>query len=139
MSDQQLVDFGFLEELSGGDSIYKFELLSIFLGTTPEGVVNLERLVKEGKDFEAMYKQAHALKSSVGVIKIKDVHPGMAQIEALARAIHEGTDKTKDADNKKQIETTLSSLLDTFNKALPLLEAERDKNEPKIEEDEDDE
>ncbi len=134
MSEQPIVDFGFLEELSGGDSIYKFGLLSIFLSTTPDGVNNLEQLVKEGKDYEAMYKQAHALKSSVGVIKIRDVHPGMARIEALARGIHEGSDKGNDEASKKEIETTLSSLLETFNEALPLLKAERDKNEPQIEE-----
>ncbi|MEZ5017501.1 MAG: Hpt domain-containing protein [Flavipsychrobacter sp.] len=135
MSEQPIVDFGFLEELSGGDSIYKFELLSIFLSTTPDGVVNLEQLVEKGKDYEAIYKQAHALKSSVGVIKIRDVHPGMAKIEALARGIHEGKDKANDKENKEEIVTTLNSLLETFNAALPLLEAERDKNEPKLEED----
>lgn len=137
MGEQPIVDFAFLEELSGGDSIYKFELLSIFLSTTPDGVTNLERLVKEGSDYEAMYKQAHALKSSVGVIKIRDVHPGMAKIEALARGIHEGNDKENDEEHKKEIVETLNSLLVTFNEALPLLEAERDKNEPQVEEDTD--
>ncbi len=126
MSDQQIVDFGYLEELSGGDAKYKYELLNIFLSTTPEGVNNLKGLVNDGKDFEAMYKQAHALKSSVGVVKISGVHEGMKQIEALARAIHEG----KANGGIDEIRDRFSELLVTFNEAVPLLEQERDKNKP---------
>ena len=129
MSDLPLIDFGFLEELSDGDAKYKYELLGIFLSTAPDGVANLEKLVKSASDYEAIYKQAHALKSSFGVIKVRGMHEGMAKVEALARGIHEGRAENVE-ESKEETNSVFRETEAIFNEAMPLLIAERDKNKP---------
>ncbi len=118
--EEQLVDFDFLEELSGGDPKYKYELLGIFLDTMDEGLANLKILIKETGDMDATFKQAHALKSSAGVIKVKNMHPQLARIEELGRA---GT-------GKDEIDQLFDSLIETYNLARPMLVATRNKNKP---------
>lgn len=128
MATDPLIDFAFLDELSGGDSKYKYEVLNIFLSTTPDGMANLERLVKEGSDFEALYKQAHALKSSVSIIKIRGMYDGLASVEALGRQIHEQKAPEKDEESKEQLNATFNEVLATFNEAHPELIKVRDEN-----------
>src|SRR5690606_15747090 len=70
MQEQPLIDFSVLEEISGNDPGYISDVIEIFLGTMPEGLEKLEHLIKETDDWEATYKQAHFLKSSVSVIKV---------------------------------------------------------------------
>lgn len=130
MATDTLIDFAFLDELSGGDSKYKYEVLNIFLSTTPEGINNLERLVKEQSDFEALYKQAHALKSSVSIIKIRGMYDGLATVEALGRQIHEQKAPEKDEESKEELTATFNEVLATFNEAHPELIKVRDENKP---------
>lgn len=130
MATDPLIDFAFLDELSGGDSKYKYEVLNIFLSTTPEGINNLERLVKEQSDFEALYKQAHALKSSVSIIKIRGMYDGLATVEALGRQIHEQKAPEKDEESKEELTATFNEVLATFNEAHPELIKVRDENKP---------
>jgi HPt (histidine-containing phosphotransfer) domain-containing protein len=115
---EQLIDFSYLQELSGGDHKYLYELLNIYLDNTPEGVTQLEKLINQGKDWEAIWKQAHFLKSSAGIVKIRDMHAHLLQIEQLGRK-HEGLDEIKVAMAKMKI---------TFDEALPILTAEREKH-----------
>lgn len=116
--EDNLIDFDFLEELSGGDPKYKYELLGIFLDSVGDGLVNLQRLIKETDDFDAIFKQAHALKSPAGVVRVKDMHPRLARIEELGRA----------GKDKEEINELFDQLMDTYNKAHPILVAEREKN-----------
>src|SRR5688572_1610861 len=88
MTDR-LVDFSFLEELSGGARGYKCDVLNIFLATVDEGLANLGQLIKKSDDFDAIFKQAHALKSSAGIIKVQDMYDRLAKIEELGRLIAE--------------------------------------------------
>ncbi len=115
---EPLIDFGYLQELSGGDHKYLYELLNIYLGSTPEGLDELEKLVNKGKDWEAMWKQAHFLKSSAGIVKIRDMHPQLLLIEQMGRK-HEGLQEIKD---------TMAKIRSTFNEALPILITEKDKH-----------
>lgn len=124
--EEQLIDFDFLEELSGGEQIYKYELLGIFLATVDEGLANLQNLVEGNKDFDAIFKQAHALKSSAGIIKIRDMHARLARIEELGRAISE----KKAVTGEGEIRELLAKVKETYNEAYPLLLAARDKNKP---------
>lgn len=124
--EEQLIDFDFLEELSGGEPIYKYELLDIFLVTVDEGMANLQKLVEGNKDFDGIFKQAHALKSSAGIIKVRDMHARLARIEELSRAISEKRITT----GKEEISELLNMVKETYDKAHPLLLAERDKNKP---------
>jgi HPt (histidine-containing phosphotransfer) domain-containing protein len=115
---EPLIDFSYLQELSGGDHKYLYELLNIYLENTPEGVVQLEKLIDKGKNWEAIWKQAHFLKSSAGIVKIRDMHAQLLQIEQLGRK-QEGITEIK--ENMAKIKVT-------FAEALPILIAERDKH-----------
>jgi HPt (histidine-containing phosphotransfer) domain-containing protein len=93
-------------------------LLDIFLGTTPEGLETLEQLIRDTNDWEATYKQAHFLKSSVGIVKIRDMHQQLARIEELGRK----------QEGREEILQLLDKILATFREAHPILIAERDKH-----------
>ena len=115
---EPLIDLKFLQELSGGDAKYIYELLDIFLGTTPEGLETLEQLIRAANDWDATYKQAHFLKSSVGIVKIRDMHQQLARIEELGRK----------QEGREEISQLLDKILATFREAHPILIAERDKH-----------
>ncbi|OSZ82330.1 hypothetical protein CAP35_03420 [Chitinophagaceae bacterium IBVUCB1] len=115
---EPLIDFSYLNELSGGDSKYLYELLDIFLGTTPDGLVKLEQLITETDDWDATYKQAHFLKSSVGIVKIRDMHAQLMRIEDLGRK----------EQGKEEIKELMAKIKATFAEAHPILIAERDKH-----------
>lgn len=76
----QQVDFSMLEELAEGDNNYIIEVLDIFLSTMPEGMQVLRSHINE-QNWEGVSKQAHFLKSSLGIIKINDAYDIMAAIE----------------------------------------------------------
>lgn len=122
----ELVDYSFLEELSGGEPKYKYDVLEIFLNTMDEGLANLEQLVDRLEDQEAIFKQAHALKSSAGIVKVKDMHESLARIEELGRNIYErGADTGRD-----EIKTLFGRINETYKKARPEIVAEMNKNKP---------
>ena len=45
--NNDIVDFSYLRELSGNDTAYIAEVLNLFLGTVPEGLQQLGRLVRD--------------------------------------------------------------------------------------------
>lgn len=118
--EDNLIDFSVLEQLSGGDPTYKYELLGIFLGSVDEGMANLKKLIEKTDDFDAIFKQAHALKSPSGIIKVRDMHPRMAKIEELGRA----------GGNKEEITTLFNLAWENYQQAHPILMAEREKYKP---------
>ncbi len=83
--DDKLVDYSFLEELSGGDPQYKYDVIGIFLDTMNDGMSNLEQLVA-GDDYEAIEKQSHALKSSAGIVKVRGMYDHLRRMEELVKA-----------------------------------------------------
>lgn len=112
-----LVDFEYLYELAGNDAEYLHEVLSLFLGTTPEGIEKLEHLIRETDDWEGIHRQAHFLKSSVSIVKVRNMYENLAQIEALA----------KKQTDKEQISNILDEIMNTWKAALPLIVAEKEK------------
>ena len=118
--ESQLLDLSFLYSLAENDGRYIYEVINLFLNNVPAGLARLEQFAHEGNDFEAIHRQAHALKSSAGIIKIRGMYDDLVAIEAAAK-----TDGDKD-----QIVSRLDSILHNFATALPLIEAERDKNKP---------
>lgn len=121
-----LVDFGFLEELSGGDPKYKYDVLEIFTSTADEGLAKLKKLVEESGDYEALFKQAHALKSSAGIVKVKDMHPRLARIEELGRNIYERGAKT----GHDEIKTLFNEVMETYENARPVILEVMKQNKP---------
>jgi PAS domain S-box-containing protein len=119
MDTTPIIDLSFLRDVSDNDPNYICEVLDIFLNTTPDGVVKLENLIRQTEDWEAIYKQAHFLKSSVSIIKVRDMLQNLATIEGLA----------KQRTGKDEIIKILDEILITFNQAMPELKAEREKNQ----------
>jgi HPt (histidine-containing phosphotransfer) domain-containing protein len=115
-----LLDLSYLFEISYGDPQYVFDVLSLFIETFPPGLANLERLVRETDDFDAIHKQAHTLKSSASIIRIREVYDDITRIDMLARG----------ATGKAEIISRLDNVLFNFRKALPLIQAERGRNQP---------
>ncbi len=120
--ETNLVDLGFIYQLSDGDTKYIYDVLSIFIATIPEKLNEFSILVKQGSpdDFVKIEEQAHFLKSSSSIVKIDDMYAGLAKIEALAKA-KKGMD---------EIVKLLDRILINFNLAMPILIAEQQKNMP---------
>ena len=115
--NNDLVDFSYLHELSGNDAAYINEVLNLFLGTMPEGLQQLGHLVRHTEDYEATYRQAHFLKSSVSVIRIKDMFDNLSKLESLA----------KKREPKAELLPVLEVLEKTYAAAHPVLIAEKEK------------
>jgi CheY-like chemotaxis protein len=110
-NDDQLVDFSYIMELSDGRADYIHQVLSIFMENTPAGLKELEQLVREAKDWDAISKKAHFLKSSVGIVKIQGLHERLQEIETLAR----------EQKGMETIDRMLSEILVTFSKAEQII------------------
>jgi len=111
----ELVDYSFLEELSENDPQYIYNILDIFLGSVPEGMDNLKAYVS-ANDWENIYKQSHALKSSFSIIKVSDMYDWLAGIESLAM--------NRSDSNKIQELFTLAET--TFSRVKPAIERKRE-------------
>lgn len=107
IENNELVDLSYVEELAGNKPDYIYQVLSIFMDNTPTGLKELEQLVHETDDFEAISKQAHFLKSSVGIVKIRGMHENLQKIETLS----------KELKNKEVIMPFLNDTVETFREA----------------------
>ncbi len=114
---QPILDLSYLNDTSSGDSQYIYEVLTLFIESFPIGLNNLEHLIRSTEDFCAIHKQAHALKSSASVVKIKDVYEAISKIDALSRQ----------NTGKEEITANLELVIYNFNKALPIIQSERRK------------
>lgn len=121
--DTTVVDFSTLEELSGGDPKYKTDVMGIFLETMDTGLANLKNLVPAAADYEAIFRQAHQLKSSAGIVKIKDIHAQLAEIERLGRQISE----TGTEEGKTEIADLFSKVVDAYDEGRKVIIQEKDK------------
>lgn len=109
-----ILDLKFLYDLSGNDAAYISQVIQIFLENVPDGIVKLEQLILDTEDHYAIERQAHLLKSSAGVVRIKNMHADLAQLEQLAKH-HAG---------RAEMAPLLERVIADFNEALPLLIAE---------------
>ena len=110
----------YILDISGGDPMYIYEITGIFVDTMIAGLPKLKELIDDGSDFDKIHKQAHYLKSSAGIIKIKDSYENLIKIDTLSQM------KT-DLD---EIKALFASIQANFDDALPELTEIRDKNKP---------
>ncbi|MBS1777430.1 MAG: Hpt domain-containing protein [Bacteroidetes bacterium] len=108
---EPLVDFSYVEELGGGKPDFVKQVLSIFMENTPPGLKELEAFVQSGRSWDKISKQAHFLKSSVGIVKVRDMHKRLQQIESLAR-------EKKEKDTIKKV---LAEIVETFSEAEKII------------------
>jgi HPt (histidine-containing phosphotransfer) domain-containing protein len=118
--EDPLIDLSYLHELSGNDPGYIHEVIQLFLGTMPDGLQKLEDLVRNTQDKDAIYRQAHFLKSSVSIVKIRGMYENLASIEMLAK---------KD-EPMSRITEVLDETLAIFAEAHPELLAIKERNRP---------
>jgi len=120
MEQAPLLDLSYLYELSGNDPKYIYDVIEIFLDSTPDGVAKLGELIRDTEDFDAIYKQAHSLKSSVGIVKVRDMFEKLGKIEEIARGDM----------NKAAITSIYGEVETTFNEAMPEIIGAMEKNKP---------
>ncbi len=115
-----LLDLSYLQEISGNDSTYIYEVLNLFLDTVPKSLDILEQLIMETDDYDAIQRRAHSLKSSSSVIKVRDMFDNVARIDILARG----------KSGKDEMKTRINTTLINFREALPLIRTEKKKHKP---------
>ncbi len=111
MTNYPSVDLSYVYDLSDNDNQYVCDIISIFLATIPGKIIEFEKLVNEMQNYKMIAEQAHALKSSSSVIKIRDMHSDLIKIETLART---NTGIT-------EIQGLLRNILKNFGEAVPCL------------------
>lgn len=118
-SDYHLVDFSFLHELAENDGGYMHDVLDIFINTMPDGLLELKMFTDEG-DFDNIAKQAHALKSSFGVVKVRNLYHQLADVERLAI----------DKQGLETIKKLVAEINDIYSEAHPLVLHEWERHKP---------
>jgi HPt (histidine-containing phosphotransfer) domain-containing protein len=79
------VQLNYLNDISGGDSQFKHDLIVIFLRQMPEFISSMEKYLAELK-LEELAKEAHTAKSSVLVFEMEETARTLKKIQNLAEA-----------------------------------------------------
>lgn len=127
-----IVDLSYVQELSGNDPKYLSDVLDIFLTSVLPGLDNLKKWISEGKDWEAIYKQAHALKSSVSIVKIEGMYDRLLKIETIGRELVEQPNSSNDKEQINEVKNTFDQILVTFDEAKPIIEQELESAKAKL-------
>jgi HPt (histidine-containing phosphotransfer) domain-containing protein len=77
------VNLGYLDDISGGDCIFKKELIRIFLKQIPDFIRNLHRFLIDD-EIENLAKEAHTAKSSVLIFMMEETGKNLKKIQLLA-------------------------------------------------------
>ncbi len=120
VAEPLLLDLSFLYALAENDTKYVYEVVSLYLDNVSAGLRRLEKYINEADDHELIQRQAHALKSSAGIIKVRHMYENLVAIESAAR----------DKQPMSSITPYFASILTNFKEALPLIEAEKKKTRP---------
>ena len=116
--EEKLFDLSLLEEMD--DNEYLVDILSIFLNQTPLGLNELEKACTAG-NFNDVFKMAHKLKSSTGLLKASGLLNILIKIEDTAKAEkNDGLVKLSQKANEayKKIETPLQEHLKNVHATL---------------------
>ena len=80
---EELFDLSLLQEMD--DNEYTSEILTIFLGDTPKDLNELKRM-SISNNYEAVYKMAHKIKGSAGLLQATFFLNVLIKIEETAKA-----------------------------------------------------
>ncbi len=111
-SENKRVDLSYLEQLSGGNAGYIAQVVNIFLEHTGQDLVTLNSLAKKKRNWDEIYRQAHKLKSGLGVVRIEGMLEDVIRIEAVLKE-----------EDRSEIPELAARLLYTFRMAEPELKA----------------
>ncbi len=110
-ANHNVVDLSYVLELGEGKPEFVKEVLSIFMEHTPPGLKELEKYVRKGRSWDKISKQAHFLKSSVGIVRVEGMHDRLQKIETLA----------KEKRDKDVIVKLLDEIVITFSAAEKII------------------
>jgi len=116
---EELYNLSYLAEME--DEEYTAEVLELFLSTAPQALDEIKDATFR-EEWSEVYKKAHSLKSSLGILQMNQLLHTAGQIEVIAK---NGTDTDS-------IETLLQAALQQYNLARPMLEAELESTRKKI-------
>lgn len=109
--NEKLYDLSYLYELEDND--YVIEMLELFFDSASEALEEINTSIKK-KNWDAVSKESHKLKSSLGPLQI-------SKMSTIASAIEE---KAKDKNNSDEIIKLNNELHNQYNITKPLIEAE---------------
>ncbi len=115
---ENLFDLSLLQEMD--DNGYIAEILTTYLDNTPRELKELQKLCSE-LQFDAIYKMAHKLKGSAGLLYAHGILRILSKIEEFAKAeIKEGLHvlAQQAVDEFAKIEAPLKEILKNINKEL---------------------
>lgn len=115
---ESLFDLSLLKEMD--DNEYIAEILTTYLDNTPNELKELQKLCSE-LQFDAIYKMAHKLKGSAGLLYAHGILRILSKIEEFAKAeIKEGLHvlAQQAVDEFVKIEAPLKEILKDINKEL---------------------
>lgn len=80
---KRIIDMSFLDEMSGGDSEFRKEMINLFIEKIPSQVTQLEEAFKN-IDYDNVKKLAHNMKSSMDIFMLQDLSNCLSIIEEEA-------------------------------------------------------
>ncbi|UWY26855.1 ATP-binding protein [Flavobacterium sp. TR2] len=80
---KRIIDMSFLDEMSGGDSEFKKDMVNLFVEKIPNQVAQLEEAFKN-TDYDSVKKLAHNMKSSMDIFMLQDLSNCLSIIEEEA-------------------------------------------------------
>ena len=104
---EKLYDLTMIHGLSGGDEAFIRQMVELFVDTMPASMVELQATI-DGKEWEAMGKLAHKLKSTTGSM-------GMDSIKDEVRAVELNCKKT---ENLEETPALASKVLTVINQTV---------------------
>jgi HPt (histidine-containing phosphotransfer) domain-containing protein len=121
-----ILDMSYIHDVSGNEPSYIYELTGIFIETMAEGLPKLKQYIDEGVNFQKIHSQAHYLKSSAAIIKIRDNYDCLTLMDQIARKHTRGEEI-----EFPEIVRLYNNVADNYNEALPEILKLRKKNAPK--------
>lgn len=103
----KLIDLSYLEKVCEGDSEFMQEMISAFIETIPETLVEMKN-ANAAADWPGLARIAHKMKPSVAFMGIEELKSNILTLEALAK---EGT-------NTKEIIHLVDQVNVTANQAI---------------------
>jgi CheY-like chemotaxis protein len=111
LSDGEVtVDLSYLDELAASDTAYIKTMISLFLENMPATLDKME-LYNNKSDWENLYRTAHYAKSSLSVIKIKQLFELSQQIENTVRLNKDYSTNASMIGNMKEVYAKAEKLL----------------------------
>ena len=79
----ETINLSYLNDISGGDTSFQIELITIFLNQVPEFIANMDKFLSDN-ELENLAKEAHSAKSSALIFMMDETGENLRKIQHLA-------------------------------------------------------